>query len=159
MRSNTTIGSLLHFVNLGSIEQHPWPCYCQTSFQAGLDCAGSGSEEGAVGKRAACAVAVKKVCDEIGLRAFPKTSGSSGIHIYLPLAPRNEYEKVAEFFARLLAGEVASREPAIATVERSIAKRKSNQVYVDWYAERPRPRVSPQFSPCAPSPRPQCPCR
>jgi bifunctional non-homologous end joining protein LigD len=47
------------------------------------------------------------------------------------LEPKNDYEKVAEF-ARLLASEVASREPRKATVERSLAKRKNEQVYVDW---------------------------
>ncbi|HET8782846.1 MAG TPA: hypothetical protein VFM63_10545, partial [Pyrinomonadaceae bacterium] len=51
--------------------------------------------------------------------------------IYVPLKPANEYEQVAEF-AKLLAGEVARRAPKIATVERTIAKRKSTQVYVDW---------------------------
>jgi bifunctional non-homologous end joining protein LigD len=65
------------------------------------------------------------------LEVFPKTSGSSGIHIYVPLKPTNEYDKVAEF-ARLFASEVAQRAPKIATVERTIAKRKSTQVYVDW---------------------------
>jgi len=74
---------------------------------------------------------VKEVADEIGLQAFPKTSGSSGMHIYVPLKPTNEYEQVAEF-AKLFAGEVARRAPKIATVERTIAKRKSTQVYVDW---------------------------
>ena len=77
------------------------------------------------------ALLTKAVCDEVGLKAFPKTSGSSGIHIYLPLKPTNEYDQVAEF-SRLLAGEVAQRAPKIATVERTIAKRKKDQVYVDW---------------------------
>jgi bifunctional non-homologous end joining protein LigD len=74
---------------------------------------------------------VKEVADAVGLEAFPKTSGSSGIHIYIPLKPTNEYDKVAEF-ARLFASEVARRAPRIATIERTIAKRKSTQVYVDW---------------------------
>src|SRR5678816_454081 len=65
------------------------------------------------------------------IRDSPKTSGSSGIHIYVPLKPTNQYEHVAEF-AKLLAGEVAQRAPKIATVERAIAKRKPTQVYVDW---------------------------
>src|ERR1044072_4265183 len=65
------------------------------------------------------------------MKAFPKTSGSSGIHIYVPLKPTNEYDKVAEF-ARMFASEVARRAPEIATVERTIANRKSTQVYVDW---------------------------
>ena len=71
------------------------------------------------------------MANEVGLEVFPKTSGSSGIHIYVPLKPANEYDKVAEF-ARLFASEVAQRAPKIATVERTIAKRKSTQVYVDW---------------------------
>src|SRR5882724_5713545 len=127
----TTTASLLHFVNLGSIEQHPWHSTVKKldkpdSIAIDLD-----------PKRAPwenvlqVALVVKEVADEIGLKAFPKTSGSSGIHIYVPLKPNNEYEKVAEF-AKLLAGEVARRAPKIATVERSIAKRKTNQVYVDW---------------------------
>src|SRR5207247_11006062 len=53
-----------------------------------------------------------------------------GIHVYIHLKPVNNYEAVAEF-ARLLAAEVAHRVPQIATIERSIAKRKSDQVYVD----------------------------
>ena len=77
------------------------------------------------------ALTVKEVADEIGLTVFPKTSGSSGLHIYVPLKPKNEYERVAEF-SRLFATEVARRTPKIATVERAIAKRAATQVYVDW---------------------------
>jgi bifunctional non-homologous end joining protein LigD len=52
------------------------------------------------------------------------------MHIYLPLKPQNDYERVVEF-ARLLSAEVAHRVPQIATIERTIAKRKTDQVYVD----------------------------
>jgi len=127
----TTVGSLLHFVNLGSIEQHPWHStvkHLNKPDWFGLDLDPKSAPWENVLQ---VALLVKRVCDEVGLQAFPKTSGSSGIHVYLPLEPRNEYEKVAEF-ARLLAGEVARRDPSIATIERSISKRKSTQVYVDW---------------------------
>ncbi len=83
------------------------------------------------------ALVVKEVADEIGLQAFPKTSGSSGIHIYVPLKPTNEYDKVAEF-SRLFASEVAQRAPKIATVERTIAKRKSDAGLRRLDAERAR---------------------
>jgi bifunctional non-homologous end joining protein LigD len=77
------------------------------------------------------ALITKSVCDELELKAFPKTSGSSGIHIYIPLKPTNGYDRVAEI-SNLLAGEVTQRVPQIATLERTISKRKREQVYVDW---------------------------
>ena len=76
------------------------------------------------------ALVCKEVLDELGLPAFPKTSGSSGIHIYLPLKPKHDYRKVAAI-AEGLAAEVARRAPKIATIQRSLAKRQKQQVYVD----------------------------
>ena len=126
----TTAGSLLHFVNLGTIEQHPWhstlkhldkPDYFmldldpkQAPWQNVLD----------------VALLCKEVFDELGLPAFPKTSGSSGIHIYVPLKPKYTYGKIAAI-AEGLAAEVARRAPKIATIQRSLAKRQKQQVYVD----------------------------
>lgn len=126
----TTVGSLLHFVNLGTIEQHPWhsilphldkPDY----FMLDLD-----PKQAPWQNVLAVALVCKEVLDELGLPAFPKTSGSSGIHIYLPLKPRYNYGKIAAI-AEGLAAEVARRAPRIATVQRSLAKRQKQQVYVD----------------------------
>jgi bifunctional non-homologous end joining protein LigD len=127
----TTTASLLHFVNLGSIEQHPWHSTTANLDKPDWIAIDLDPKKAPWENVLQVALITKEVCDEVGLNAFPKTSGSSGIHIYLPLKPTNEYERVAEF-SRLLAAEVASRAPKIATVERTIAKRKSDQVYVDW---------------------------
>jgi len=126
----TTTASLLHFVNLGTIEQHPWHSTIKRLSKPDWIAIDLDPKKAPWDNVLAVAMTVKEVCDEMGLRSFPKTSGSSGMHIYLPLKPRNDYERVAEF-ARLLAAEVASRVPEIATIERTIAKRKANQVYVD----------------------------
>jgi bifunctional non-homologous end joining protein LigD len=127
----STTASLLHFVNLGTIEQHQW--HSTTKHLDKPDWIAIDLDPKAAPWENVLQVAllVKEVADEIGLKAFPKTSGSSGLHIYVPLKPTNTYDKVAEF-AKLLAGEVARRGPKIATVERTIAKRKTSQVYVDW---------------------------
>jgi len=127
----TTAASLLHFVNLGSIEQHPW--HSTVSKLDKPDWIAIDLDPKAAPWENVLEVALtgKKVCEEVGLESFVKTSGSSGIHIYIPVKPVNDYEKVAEF-SRLLASEIAQRVPAIATVERTIAKRKKEQVYVDW---------------------------
>ena len=126
----TTIGSLLHFVNLGTIEQHPWhstvkhldkPDYLMLDLDP----------KAAPWKNVLdVALVVKEVFDELGLPSFPKTSGSSGIHIYLPLKLKYDYAKIAAV-AHALAGEVARRAPKIATIQRSLAKRQNQQVYVD----------------------------
>jgi len=126
----TTVGSILHFVNQGNIEQHPWhstvkhldkPDYLmldldpkQAPWQYVLE----------------VAIICRDVFDELGLPAFPKTSGSSGIHIYLPLKPKYDFRKIAAL-AEALAGEVSARVPRIATIQRSLAKRQKQQVYVD----------------------------
>ena len=127
----STVGSLLHFVTLGTIEQHPWHSTVKRLDKPDYIAIDLDPKRAPWENVLQVALVVKEVAEEIGLRAFPKTSGSSGIHIYVPLKPANEYEKVAEF-ARLFASEVAQRAPKIATVERTIAKRKSTQVYVDW---------------------------
>jgi bifunctional non-homologous end joining protein LigD len=127
----TTVASLLHFVNLGSIEQHPWHSPTKHLDQPDWIAIDLDPKKAPWENVLQVALTVKEVADEIGLDVFPKTSGSSGLHIYMPLKPANDYEKVAEF-ARLFATEVAQRAPRIATVERTIAKRAATQVYVDW---------------------------
>ena len=127
----TNTASLLHFVTLGTIEQHPWHSTIKKLSKPDWIALDLDPKKAPWDNVLEVALTTKKVCDEVGLKAFPKTSGSSGIHIYLPLKPVNEYDKVADF-ARLLAGEIARRVPNIATVERSLAKRKQDQVYVDW---------------------------
>jgi len=127
----TTIASVLHFVTLGTIEQHPWHSTIKRLDKPDWIAIDLDPKKAPWENVLQVALVVKQVADEIGLNAFSKTSGSWGIHIYVPLKPANEYDKVAEF-ARLFASEVAQRAPNIATVERTIAKRKTTQVYVDW---------------------------
>ncbi len=127
----TTVASLLHFVNLGTIEQHPWHSTVKHLSKPDWIAIDLDPKKAPWENVLETALVLKHLADEIGLHVFPKTSGSSGIHIYVPLKPVNEYEKMAEF-ARLLAAEVAHRAPKIATIERAIAKRKPTQVYVDW---------------------------
>jgi len=126
----TTTGSLLHFVNLGTIEQHPW--HSTTKHLDKPDYLMLDLDPKAAPWQNVLEVALvcKQVLDELGLPAFPKTSGSSGIHVYVPLKPKYDYGRIAEI-ATALANEVAHRAPKIATTQRSLAKREKQQVYVD----------------------------
>ena len=126
----TTIGSLLHFVNLGSIEQHPWHSTVKHLDQPDYLMLDLDPKAAPWKNVLQVALVCKEVFDELGLPSFPKTSGSSGIHIYLPLRPKHIYAKIAEL-AHALASAVAQRAPRVATIQRSLAKRQKQQVYVD----------------------------
>jgi bifunctional non-homologous end joining protein LigD len=126
----TTVGSLLHFVNLGTIEQHPWHSTTRHLLKPDYLMLDLDPKQAPWKNVLQVALQAKEVLDELGLPSFPKTSGSSGIHIYLPLKPKHSYARAAAV-AEALASEIASRAPKIATTQRSIAKRQKQQVYVD----------------------------
>jgi bifunctional non-homologous end joining protein LigD len=126
----TTVGSLLHFVTLGTIEQHPWHSTVKHLDKPDYLMLDLDPKAAPWQNVLECALVCREVLNELGLPGFPKTSGSSGIHIYVPLKPKYEYRKIAEV-AMALANEVAHRAPKIATTQRSLAKRQKQQVYVD----------------------------
>ena len=126
----TTVGSLLHFVNLGTIEQHPWHSTLKHLDKPDYIMLDLDPKQAPWQNVLEVAMVCKEIFDEVGLMAFPKTSGSSGIHLYVPLKPKHNFGKVAAI-AEGLAAEVARRAPKIATVQRSLAKRQKQQVYVD----------------------------
>lgn len=122
----------LYLANLGAIERHPW--HSQTSnlefpdwFVFDLD---PGEE---VEFETICEVAVstRQVIDSLGLESYAKTSGSRGIHVYVPIKPEYAYDRVTDLSERI-AKIVAGENPKVATVERSKSKRTKNQIYVDY---------------------------
>jgi bifunctional non-homologous end joining protein LigD len=68
---------------------------------------------------------------QLNVPGFPKTSGSEGLHIYIPLPPATPYH-AGMLFCQIVATMVASRHPKVATVERTVSRRKNGTVYVDY---------------------------
>ena len=141
----------LYMANLGAVERHPWHSRVENLehpdwFVFDLD-PGAG-----VPSETICevAVAVRDVLERVGLKSYAKTSGSRGIHVYVPVKAIYSYEEVAELAAQV-ATVVAREKAEAATVERSLAKRKRGQIYVDHmqnargksvvapYSVRPKP--------------------
>jgi bifunctional non-homologous end joining protein LigD len=123
--------TLLYMANLGAIERHPWHSRVQSLarpdwFVFDLD-PGQGIEFKTI---CTLAIHVRDLLAEIGLTSYAKTSGSRGIHIYVPVKPVYTYEQIAEF-AEQVATLIARAQPEIATVERALKKRKRGQIYVD----------------------------
>ena len=124
------LATLIWAVNLGCIEVHPWlsarpqlehPTYLIFD----LDPMAPASFQEAV----QVALAVKTLTDHLGLQLFPKISGATGLHLYLPLKPGYTYQETATFVKRL--GEAVIRVlPALATNERKVSAR-GGKVYID----------------------------
>jgi bifunctional non-homologous end joining protein LigD len=76
------------------------------------------------------ALITHELCDLIGLPCFVKTSGSSGLHVLVPLGRQCTHDQ-AKLLGELLARAIARQRPDIATVERVIGKR-AGRVYVDF---------------------------
>jgi bifunctional non-homologous end joining protein LigD len=73
---------------------------------------------------------VKEILDEQGLNGNPKTSGATGLQIFLPLKPRYTYEQVKGMFEYLCL-QVHRRAPRLTTMERTVKKR-GLAVYLDY---------------------------
>jgi bifunctional non-homologous end joining protein LigD len=127
-----TLETLLYTTNLGAIEQHPWlsrtrsldhPDWIVFDLDPGKD----------VQFETICEVAVslRDVLGRLGLEGYAKTTGSRGIHVYVPIKADYSYPQVAEFAERV-AAMVVREQPKVATLERSLKKRKRGQIYVDY---------------------------
>ena len=121
----------LYLANLGAIERHPFHSKIgrlanPTWFVFDLD---PGDK---VEFETVCEVAVsaRDIIKDLGLESYAKTSGSRGIHVYVPIKAEYSYQDVADL-AAAIAKMVADENPKSATVERGKAKRKREQIYVD----------------------------
>jgi bifunctional non-homologous end joining protein LigD len=79
-------------------------------------------------------LAAKGFLDEMAIPAFCKTSGATGLHVYIPLAPRYSYEQAREL-AHLVCLVVNRRNPDLTSLERTPAKRKG-RIYLDYLQNR-----------------------
>jgi bifunctional non-homologous end joining protein LigD len=73
----------------------------------------------------------KDEMDRLGIPGVPKTSGSSGLHIYVPLPKKTTYE-TGQMICQIVATIVATKHPKVATVERMVRRRPRGTVYVDY---------------------------
>lgn len=78
---------------------------------------------------------VKKILDKAKIEGYPKTSGSSGIHIYIPMGSEYSFEQVKNF-GHILMQQVQQNLPDITTLERSLQKRDKNKIYLDYLQNR-----------------------
>ncbi|WP_312175737.1 DNA ligase D [Chryseobacterium sp.] len=136
--------TLLYMINMGCIELNPWsstvkkpdyPTFCiidldpdQNSFDQVIE----------------AAQVTKSVLDGMGIPSYPKTSGSTGLHIYIPLGNKYTYEQSKEF-ARIIVTLVNQQLPDYTSIERHIADRKG-KMYLDFLQNRPHATIACAYS-------------
>lgn len=141
--------TLLYMINMGCIELNPWsstvkkpdhPTFCMIDLDP---------DQNSFDQVVETALLTKQLLDDMGVPSYCKTSGSTGLHIYIPLNHKYAYEQSKEF-ARVIVTLVNKELPKFTTLERTIKDRKG-KMYLDFlqnrahatiacaYAVRPKP--------------------
>jgi bifunctional non-homologous end joining protein LigD len=127
-----SLATLLYTVQLGAVSYDPWHSRVGALASADYSILDLDPGPGASFRRVVqVARWVREEMEAVGLTGALKTSGSRGLHIYLPLRPRTPLD-AATLIAQIIATRVAQKHPREATVERMVKKRPQGTVYVDY---------------------------
>ncbi|MHB1418356.1 MAG: non-homologous end-joining DNA ligase [Bacillota bacterium] len=125
------LDSLLWLVNQGCIEMHPWLSpYFEPEYPEAAIFDLDPSAPADFTDVLEIASMVHDALEVFGLQGYPKTSGATGIHIYVPIERRYSYEQVRQatgWMARM----IAKAHPAKATTER-VVRQRDGKVYLDY---------------------------
>jgi bifunctional non-homologous end joining protein LigD len=124
--------ALLWVINLGCIDLNPWYSRCDDIdrpdfLHFDLDPVPDAPWESVV----ETALLVNEALRQLGMPAYAKTTGSKGIHLYVPIV-RGPLQKQVWTFAKELARTLAAHAPHLVTAEYRVAKRPAGRVLVDY---------------------------
>lgn len=122
--------SLLYIANMGAILLHIWSSRVATLETPDWCILDLDPKDAPFTDVVTVALEVKSLCDDIGLPTGIKTSGSTGLHVLIPLGRQCTYEQ-SRTLGGLLARVIAARLPEISTVTRQVQKR-GGKVYLDY---------------------------
>jgi bifunctional non-homologous end joining protein LigD len=147
------LASLLWCVNLGCIDLNPWYARCDDTDRPDYVHFDLDPVTGATFATVLeAAVVMRDALESLGMTPLVKTTGSSGVHVYVGIK-RGPTQKQVWTFAKALAGLLASQHPKLLTAEYRIAARPKGRVLVDYnqnawgrtlasiYSPRPKPRA------------------
>ncbi|WP_167273367.1 DNA ligase D [Dyadobacter arcticus] len=137
--------SLLYMANLGCIDMNPWnsrittpdnPDWCLLD----LDPDTTNTFEQVI----LTAQTIKQLLDSLQVESHCKTSGSTGLHIYIPLGAKYSYDQ-CQMFAQWVAGQVQQELPGFTSVER-MTKNRKGKLYIDYLQNRPKATLAAPYS-------------
>lgn len=135
---------LLWMASLGCIEMNPWFSRVQSPDNPDYCVIDLDPDKNTFDQVIAAALEVKKVLDAIDVPSYCKTSGSTGMHIYIPLGAKYDYDQ-SQMFARLVVGIVHRQIPDYTSLERMVAKR-NGKMYLDFLQNRPGATIAGPYS-------------
>lgn len=136
--------SLLYMASLGCIEMNPWHSRVETKDYPDWCIIDLDPAKKTFDQVIEAANVTKTILDSMGVTGYPKTSGSTGMHIYIPLAAKYTYEQSKEF-ARLIAGMVQQEIPGFTSIQRAV-KDRHGKMYIDFLQNRSQATVSAPYS-------------
>jgi bifunctional non-homologous end joining protein LigD len=138
------VDSLVYLANLGTIPLHIWMSQVGTLEQVDWCVIDLDPKDATFADVIKCAKVLHRICDDIGLPNYVKTTGKTGLHILIPLGKQCTYEQsrhIGELLARLVIKELGS----ISTIMRTINKR-GEKVYIDFLQNRHGQLIVSPFS-------------
>jgi bifunctional non-homologous end joining protein LigD len=136
--------TLLHMINMGCIELNPWSSTTKKPDNPTFCIIDLDPDKNSFDQVIEAAQVTKAILDDMGVPSFPKTSGSTGLHIYIPLGNKYSYEQSKEF-ARIIVTLVNQQLPKFTSIERHIADRKG-KMYLDFLQNRPHATIACAYS-------------
>jgi len=140
----TDDASLLYMANLGCIEMNPWHSRVQSPENPDWSVIDLDPDTNPFQQVIEAAQVIKKILDAADIPAYPKTSGSTGIHIYIPLGAKYDYEQ-SKILAELLVSLAYREMPGFTSLERNPAKRKG-KIYLDFLQNRSIQTIAAPYS-------------
>ncbi|QEC74693.1 DNA ligase D [Mucilaginibacter ginsenosidivorax] len=140
----TDEASLLWMNSLGCIEINPWFSRAQTPDNPDYCVIDLDPDKHTYDQVVEAARITKEILDAIDVPSYPKTSGSTGMHIYIPLGAKYTYQQ-SQLFANIVVKLVHKQIPDYTSLERSIAAR-NGKMYLDFLQNRPGATIAGPFS-------------
>jgi bifunctional non-homologous end joining protein LigD len=136
--------TLLYMANLGCIDINPWNSTLKNIENPDWMVIDIDPEKEDFKEVVLTALTVKEVLDELQTECYCKTSGATGLHVYVPLGAKYNYDSV-KLFGELIAHQVHSRLPEITSLERTVKKR-NRKIYIDFLQNRTGQTLAAPYS-------------
>jgi bifunctional non-homologous end joining protein LigD len=135
---------ILLMASMGCIELNPWSSRVESPDNPDWCIIDLDPDRNSFDQVIEAAQVTRKILESAGIRCYCKTSGSTGLHIYIPLGAKYTYEQSKEF-ARVIVTHVHQEIPEYTSIERVVSNRHG-KMYLDFLQNRPQATVAAPYS-------------